>query len=98
MWTVAGLHWQLWLSIPLEGIDNSKEVKILIEHTLLLGIRIKTVLVDRGYLDSDVMSPVNSMKLKYIIPAKDNNKVVKFKKMALKYCWVHSNEFSFIVL
>ena len=54
---------------PLDGINNAKEVKILIEHVLSLGIRINTVLMDMGYLDSNVMDTVNSMKLKYIIPA-----------------------------
>ncbi len=72
---------------------------MLIEHALSLGIRIKTVLMDRGYLDSDVMNTVDSMKLKYIIPAKDNHKVLKFKKMALKYSKdAYGHEFSFTVL
>jgi len=83
---------------PLDGINNAKEVKILIEHALSLGIKINTVLMDRGYLDSNVMDTVDSMGLKYIIPAKDNNKVKKFKKMDLKYCRVNGHEFSFIVL
>ena len=55
--------------------------------------------MDRGYLDSSVMDAVDSMKLKYIIPAKDNHKVIKFKKMDLKYCKdVYGNEFPFMVL
>ena len=83
---------------PLDGIDNAREVRILIEHALSSGIKINTVLMDRGYLDSDVMNTGDSMKLKYIIPAKDNNKVIKFKKMDLKYCKVNGHEFSFIVL
>jgi hypothetical protein len=83
----------------LDGIDNAREVRMLIEHALSLGIRINTVLMDRGYLDSDVMNAVDSMKLKYIIPAKDNEKVKKFKKMDLKYCKdKYGNEFSFIVI
>ena len=52
-----------------------------------------------GYLDSDVMNMINSMRLKYIIPAKGNNKTIKFKKMDLKYCKdTYGHEFSFIVL
>ena len=91
--TLAGI-----IKHPLDGIGNAKEVKILIEHVLSLGIRINTVLMDRGYLDSNVMNTVDSMGLKYIIPAKDNDKVKKFKKMDLKYCRVNGHEFSFIVL
>jgi len=52
---------------------------MLIEHTL--SLKINTVLMDREYLDSDVMNTVDSMKLKYIIPTKDNNKVKKYRKM-----------------
>ena len=33
-----------------------------------------------------------------ITPAKDDNKVIKFNKMDLKYCRVNSNEFIFIVI
>lgn len=84
---------------PLAGIDNAKEVKILIEHALSLGIKINTVLMDERYLDSDVMNTVDSMKLNYIIPAKNNYKVIEFKKMDPKYCKdVYGHEFSFIVL
>ncbi len=83
----------------LDGIGNAKEVRMLIGHALPSGIKINTVLMDRGYLDSDVMNAVDSMKLKYIIPAKDNEKVKKFKKMDLKYCKdKYGNEFSFIVI
>ena len=83
----------------LNGINNGKEVRMLIEHALPSGIKINTVLMDSGSLDSDVMNTVDSMKLKYIIPAKDNNKVKKFKKMDLKYCKdTYGNEFLFIVL
>ena len=91
--TLAGM-----VKHQLDGIDNAKEVRMLIEHALSSGIKINTVLMDRGYLDSDVMNTGDSMKLKYIIPAKDNNKVIKFKKMDLKYCKVNGHEFSFIVL
>ena len=92
--TLAGM-----VKHQLDGIGNAKEVKILIEHALSLGIKINTVLMDRGYLDSDVMNTVDSMKLKYIIPAKDNGKVKRFKKMALKYCKdAYGKEFSFMVI
>ena len=49
----------------LDGIDNAREVRMLIEHALSLGIKINTVLMDRGYLDSNVMNAVDSMDLKY---------------------------------
>ncbi|WP_236940619.1 transposase [Ferroplasma acidiphilum] len=84
---------------PLDGIGNAKEVRMLIGHALSPGIKINTVLMDRGYLDSNVMNTVNSMKLKYIIPTKDNNKVKKFKNMDLKYCKdIYGNEFLFTVI
>ena len=43
------------------------------------------VLMDRGYLDAGVIRTVESLKLKYIIPARDNKKVLTYKKMQLKY-------------
>lgn len=94
IFTLAGIIKHL-----LDGIDNAKEVRILIGRALSQGIKINTVLMDRGYLDSDVMDTVYSMGLKYIIPAKANHKVIKFKKMDLKYCkGIYGHEFSFIVL
>ncbi|MHB1440414.1 MAG: transposase [Cuniculiplasma sp.] len=69
----------------LDGIDNSKEVKTLIGHAVDLGIKINIVLMDRGYLDAGVMNDMDSMGMKYIIPAKDNHKVLKFKKEKTHY-------------
>lgn len=43
-----------------------------------------TVLINREYIDANVMNIVDAMGLKYIIPAKDNKKVIKFKKLGLK--------------
>ena len=58
----------------LDGIDNAGKVRIFIKHTLSLGIRVKTSLIDREYSDSDVMNTVDSRGLNYIISAKYNNK------------------------
>ena len=69
----------------LDGIDNANEVDYLLRHAMSLGININIVLMDRGYLDAGVIRTVESLKLKYIIPAKDNKKVLKYKKMEMKY-------------
>ena len=69
----------------LDGIDNANEVDYLLKHAMSLGIKINMVLMDRGYLDAGVIRTVESLKLKYIIPAKDNPKVIKYKKMEMKY-------------
>ena len=79
----------------LDGIDNSMEVRNLLEHALSLGVRINIVLMDRGYLDVDVMRSVASLNLKYIIPAKDNPKVLRFKELEMKHL---DSGISFIVL
>ena len=50
-----------------------------------LGIKINILLMDRGYLDVVVIRGVESLKLKYIIPVRDNKKVLKYKKMEMKY-------------
>ena len=50
-----------------------------------LGIKINILLMDRGYLDAGVIRTVESLNMKYIIPAKDNKKVLKYKKMEMKY-------------
>ena len=50
--------------------------------------------MDRGYLDAGVIRTVESLKLKYILPAKDNHKVLKYKKMEMKYY----NGISFLVI
>ena len=68
----------------LDGIDNSREVTLLLRHALSLGVRINIVLMDRGYLDVGVMRSIASLNLKYIIPAKDNSKVARFKQMGMK--------------
>ncbi len=69
----------------LDGIDNALEVDHLIKHAIGLGININMVLMDRGYLDAGVIRTVESLKLEYIMPAKDNPKVLKYKKMETKY-------------
>lgn len=69
---------------PLDGIDNASEVDLLLRHALSLGIRIDMVLMDRGYLDTGVMKKVESLNLEYIIPAKENSKVLAFKSMEMK--------------
>ncbi len=69
----------------LDGIDNANEVDYLIRHAMSLGIKINILLMDRGYLDAGVIRTVESLNMKYIIPAKDNKKVLKYKKMEMKY-------------
>ena len=70
----------------LDGIDNAHEVDYLLRHAMGLGITINTVLMDRGYLDAGVIIKVESLKLKYIIPARDNTTVLKYKKMEMNHC------------
>ena len=79
----------------LNGIDNAMEVDHLLKHAMSLGIPIEMVLMDRGYLDVSVMKKVESHNLKYIIPAKDNPKVLRFKDMEMKY---YDSGFSFLVI
>ena len=62
------------------------EVDHLLKHAMGLGIAISIVLMARGYLDAGVIIKVESLKLKYTIPAKDNKKVIKYKKMEMKHC------------
>lgn len=71
---------------PLDGIDNAMEVDRLLRHAISLGVVIKMVLMDRGYLDVGVMNKVESLHLRYIIPAKDNPKVLRYKGMEMKHC------------
>ncbi len=78
----------------LDGIDNAMEVGELIKHAISLGIKIDKVLIDRGYLDVGVIKTIEGHKLEYIVPAKDNTKVKKFKKMEMEY----HNSFSFLVI
>ena len=80
---------------PLDGIDNALEVHILLRHAISLGVKIGMVLMDRGYLDVGVMNVVESLNLKYLIPAKENRKVLRFRQMEMK----HSDAgFSFLVV
>jgi hypothetical protein len=69
----------------LDGVNGPKEVEILISHAISLGIMISIVLIDRGYLSAGVMNKIDNLKLKYIVPAKDNPKVKRFKRMAMEY-------------
>ena len=79
----------------LDGIDNASEVDRLLRHAISLGVKIKMVLMDREYLGVGVMNKVASLNLEYIIPAKDNPKVLGFKQMEM----VHSHEgCSFLVV
>ena len=80
---------------PLDGIDNAMEVDHLLKHAMSLGVSIEMVLMDRGYLDVGVMKKVETLNLKYLIPAKDNPKVLRFKDMEMKY---YDSGFSFLVI
>ena len=80
---------------PLDGIDNATEVDLLLKHAMSLGVSIGMILMDRGYLDTGVIRKVESLHLRYIIPAKDNSKVLRFKEMEMKYC---DSGFSFLVI
>ena len=68
-----------------DGIDNANEVDYLIKHYISMGININILLMDRGNMDAGVIRKVESLNMKYIIPAKDNKKVLKYKKMEMKY-------------
>ena len=69
----------------LDGVDNAMEVDHLLRHAMSLGININIVLMDRGYLDAGVIRTVESLNMEYIIPARDNPKVLKYRKMEMKY-------------
>ena len=79
----------------LDGIDNAHEVDYLIRHAMSLGVSINTVLMDRAYLDAGVIIKVESLKLKYIIQARDNTRVLKYKKMEMKHC---DNGISYLII
>ena len=55
--------------IPLDGIDLSREVELLVNHALSLGIMLNIVLMDRGYLSAKVLKTIDN-----IIPVKINKK------------------------
>ena len=69
----------------LDGVDNANEVDYLLRNAMSLGININMVFMDRGYLDAGVIRMVESLNMEYIIPARDNKKVLKYKKMEMKY-------------
>ena len=70
---------------PIDGIDNSKEVEILLNKVINQGIKINLVLVDRGYLDVGVLRNIENLGLKYIVPAKENPKTKNFMNYPLQY-------------
>ncbi len=70
---------------PIDGIDNSMEVEILLRRAIELGININFVLIDRGYFDACVLGKIGDFGLRYIIPAKENPKTKKFMYYPLKY-------------
>ncbi len=79
----------------LDGMDSAMEVALLLQHAISLGIAIRIVLMDRGYLDVGVMKKVEALGLKYIIPAKNNPKVMRFREREMKHC---DRGFSYLVL
>ena len=79
----------------LDGVDNAMEVDYLLRHAISLGININIVLTCRGYLDTGVIRTAESLKLEYIIPAKDNHNVLKYKKREMKH---YDNGLSFLVI
>ncbi len=70
---------------PLDGIDNASETGVLTKNAMDLEIKIGFFLMDRGYLDADVVKTVDDINLKYIIPARDNTKVNRFNDMEMHY-------------
>lgn len=80
---------------PLDGIDNAMEVDLLLRHAISLGVSMNIVLMDRGYLDTGVMRKIESLHLRYIIPARDNPKVKRFRNMEMKHC---DSGISFLVI
>lgn len=68
-----------------DGIDSSREVETPIEHAVEPGIKINIILMDRGYLDAGVMNNVDTMGMKYIVPARDSPRVLRLKKKDTNY-------------
>ena len=71
------------------------EVDLPLQHSMSPGVTINIVMMHRGYLDVGVMRKVEALNLEYIIPAKDNPKVLRFKEMEMNYC---DSGFSFLVI
>ena len=71
------------------------EVDLPLQHSMSPGVTINIVMMHRGYLDVGVMRKVEALNLEYIIPAKDNPKVLRFKEMEMKHC---DSGFSFLVI
>ena len=80
---------------PLDGINNAMEVDLPLQHSMSPGVTINIVMMDRGFLDVSVRRKVEALSLEYIIPAKDNPKVLRFKEMEMKHC---DSGFSFLVI
>ncbi len=80
---------------PLNGINNAMEVDLPLQHSMSSGVTINIVMMHRGYLDVGVMRKVEALNLEYVIPAKDNPKVLRFKEMEMKHC---DSGFSFLVI
>ena len=52
--------------------------------------------MDRGYLDAGVMNNVDTMGMKYIVPARDNPKVLRLKRKDTNYS--ERKDLSFLVV
>ncbi|MEM3192661.1 MAG: hypothetical protein QW292_11385 [Candidatus Parvarchaeota archaeon] len=66
-----------------DGIDNASKADQLLRHTMSLGSGMKMALMDRGYHDVGVMKKMEYLGLKYLVPAKDNSKVLGAKRMEM---------------
>ncbi len=68
-------------AIPLTPLsnDNATTVTDLLQHVLKY-VHVKYVLLDRGFFSVDVIKALESLKLKYIMPAVKNDKIKQILK------------------
>lgn len=63
-------------AVPVKQLDQKHEVLMrLLEYARNAGIRIRSLLVDRAFFTIDCISTLDSMNVKYIMPAVKNSKV-----------------------
>ena len=64
--------------IPVHQLDDHMFViERLIKAAMARGIRIRTLLIDRGFYSVDVMNKLDELSVKYLMPAIKNNRIKK---------------------
>jgi Transposase DDE domain len=62
--------------VPVHQLDDhASVVERLIEHATARGIRIRTLLVDRGFYSVDVMNRLDELGVRYLMPAIKNGRI-----------------------